>query len=300
MKRLIEICANSLDSALAAQRGGADRIELCSELCIGGVTPSYGLLSMVCEKLSSTHVNVLIRPRGGDFLYSKYEAEQVLRDILLCADLGVSGVVIGALDPYGNIDLPMCRKWVDIAHKSGLTVTFHRAIDRALDIFKATEDVISLGCERILSSGGKPSAIEGALVLQKMVSIASGRTIIMPGAGINPSNIQQLALTTGASEFHLSASRNIPSGMKVRSMLDTSSSRASAPSPASNHVGVGDGRTGAYAAAADGHIGETVADANSACSPSTASGNSDDTVSYSLTVSDEKIVREVVEIIHSF
>lgn len=212
MKRLVEICANSLESALAAQSGGADRIELCSELGIGGVTPSYGLLSMVCEKMTSVKINVLIRPRGGDFVYSQYEAEQVLRDIMLCADLGVAGVVIGALDACGNVDVKMCRPWVETAHKYGLSVTFHRAIDCAADIFSAMEDVISLGCERILSSGGRPTAMEGAQVLRTMLTSAATRTIIMPGAGISPSNIAELASLTGAAEFHLSASRLLASG----------------------------------------------------------------------------------------
>lgn len=207
MKRMIEVCANSLESAIAAQAGGAARIELCSELGVGGVTPSYGLMSLVRERIDLT-VNVLVRPRSGSFVYSAAEAEEVLRDICMCADLGADGVVIGALDACGNVNSKMCRNWVDYAHAHGLSVTFHRAIDSSADIFAALEDVIALGCDRVLTSGGKPSAAEGADVIKKMVSIASDRIIVMPGAGINPENIAQLASFTGASEFHSSASKD--------------------------------------------------------------------------------------------
>lgn len=204
MPRFIEVCSNSLESALAAQAGGASRIELCTELGLGGVTPSYGMLSLVRERVNLT-MNVLIRPRSGSFVYTAEEAEMVLRDICMCADIGADGVVIGALDENGHVDLRLCRNWTDYAHKLGLTVTFHRAIDSSADIFASLEEIISLGCDRILTSGGKPSAFEGRETIREMVSRSAGRIIIMPGAGINPGNIARLEEYTQAAEFHASA-----------------------------------------------------------------------------------------------
>ncbi len=209
---MLEICANSFESAQAAKNGGADRVELCSVLSVGGVTPSTGLITMVRRSIS-IDINVLIRPRGGDFLYNSAEKMEVLRDIEVCAELGVNGVVIGALTNKGRVDMEGCSKWVKRAHDLGLSVTFHRAIDRAVDIFEAMEEVISLGCERILTSGGFQTAIEGRDVIKKMVELAGERIIIMPGSGVNPSNIAELASYTKAPEFHFSASKTRPSGM---------------------------------------------------------------------------------------
>ncbi len=214
MKNLLEICCNSYESALAAKRGGADRIELCSVLGIGGVTPSYGTIASVQEAID-IDINVLIRPREGNFVYSDGEDKVIKRDIEMCGRMGVNGVVLGALDQAHRINLNMCREWVYLAHSCGLSVTFHRAIDVSSDILEAMEDVISLGCERILSSGGSNSAMEGVNILQKMVQQAGDRIVIMPGAGINPSNIEAIAVTTGAHEFHFSASRKSNYGTTV-------------------------------------------------------------------------------------
>jgi len=215
----IEVCSASYQSAAAAQAAGAGRIELCSALGTGGVTPSAGLLEMVISHLN-IRTNVLIRPREGDFLYSGYEAEEILRDIEYCGRLGVHGVVVGALDPEARIDTDMCREFARTARRAGLSTTFHRAIDRAADIFSALEQIMSLGYDRVLTSGGCPTAYEGMETIARMEEMThthlGGRhTLIMPGSGIKPSNIREIALRTGVSELHLSASHAYPSGMRV-------------------------------------------------------------------------------------
>lgn len=210
-----EICCGSLQSALNAQESGANRVELCSALNLGGITPSYGTIEMA-RKMLDIDINVLIRTRGGDFLYDSDEVAVMIRDIRTCASIGVQGVVIGALDPLGNIDMDCCRALVATAKNFGLSVTFHRAIDRAYDIFTALEDVIALDVDRILTSGGKPSAHEGMETISKMNQIADGRVIIMPGAGINAGNIKEIISTTGVSEVHFSGSVTYDSPMLYR------------------------------------------------------------------------------------
>lgn len=207
-----EICCGSLQSAINAQKGGAGRVELCSALSLGGITPSYATIERA-RKLLDIPINVLIRPRDGDFLYNSDEISVMIGDILSCAKLGVNGVVLGALDPFGNVDMDSCRALVATAKNCGLSVTFHRAIDRSCDIFKALEDAISLGVERILTSGGSVSAYDGMEVISQMNRIADGRVIIMPGAGINPGNIKEIVATTGVSEVHFSASVTYTSPM---------------------------------------------------------------------------------------
>ena len=214
-KLKFEICCGSLQSALNAQEAGAHRVELCSALSLGGLTPSYGTIEMA-RKMVDIDINVLIRPRQGDFLYDSDEVAVMIRDIRTCASLGVQGVVIGALDPLGNIDMDCCRALVATARNYGLSVTFHRAIDRAYDIFTALDDAIVLGVDRILTSGGKPSAHEGVETIAKMNQIADGRVIIMPGAGINSGNIKEIISTTGVSEVHFSGSVTYDSPMLYR------------------------------------------------------------------------------------
>lgn len=205
MKRRLEICAATIVSALNAQKAGADRIELCSVLAAGGVTPSCGTIRTAREKLN-IDINVLIRPRPWDFVYNDAEAEEIIRDIEFCADMKVNGVVIGALTPEGEVDKYLTREWIRYAHKRGLSFTYHRAIDCSVDIMQATSDVMELGADRILSSGGCANAFDGKETLRRMVQIAGDRTIIMPGSGINPDNIAQIAEYTGARELHFSAS----------------------------------------------------------------------------------------------
>ena len=210
-----EICCGSLQSALNAQEAGANRVELCSALSLGGLTPSYGFIELARKRLK-IDVNVLIRPRQGDFLYDSDEVAVMIRDITACAQMGVNGVVIGALDPFGNVDADACRAMVAVAKHHGMSVTFHRAIDRACNIMAALEDVISLGADRVLSSGGKPTSLEGVETLARMNAAAAGRIIIMPGGGVNAGNIGEILKGSGAEEIHFSGSETIQSEMIYR------------------------------------------------------------------------------------
>jgi len=214
----IEICAGSLESCKVAERAGAQRVELCSVLSLGGVTPSYGVISLARREIS-IDINVLIRPRQGDLLYSREDMEVMIRDIEMCGQLNVAGIVIGALDKYGNVDMEFCRPLIEAALKHSLSVTFHRAIDVSRDIFQSLESVIALGAHRVLTSGGAQTAFEAIPTLKKMNEIAAGRVIIMPGSGINASNISAIIEQTGVSEIHLSASENIPSASLHRPPL---------------------------------------------------------------------------------
>lgn len=205
---LLEVAANSVASAIAAQAGGAGRVELCAALESGGLTPSHAQVALARERLRIP-LYVLIRPRAGDFLYSDDECETMLRDIEACAALGCDGVVVGALDADGDVDRARCAALVAAAGNMG--VTFHRAIDVSRDPLRALEDAIALGCERVLSSGAQPGAPAGAAMLREMVQRAAGRIVVMPGAGIDAGNIAALREATGAREFHASAKAALPS-----------------------------------------------------------------------------------------
>lgn len=207
---LLEICVDSLESALAAQAGGADRIELCSALECGGLTPPAGLLKMVREMLAIP-LQVLIRPRNGDFCYSEREFEVMREDILFAKQNGAEGVVIGMLLPDGRIDTARTKALVETARP--MSVTFHRAFDFSRDPYQALEDIISTGSDRILSSGQAQSALMGVSLLSELVALAKTRIIIMPGAGINSGNVQRILEQTKAREIHLSASKLIDSRM---------------------------------------------------------------------------------------
>ena len=215
MVKSVEVCVNSFESAVAAQKGGADRVELCSVLPVGGVTPSYGMIRCCKDYLEGVDINVLIRPRSGDFCYNRYEIDEIRRDIEFCGELGLNGVVIGALTPDGNVDMKLCAELIDLARKYALSVTFHRAIDRAADIYRALDDVIELGADRILTSGGAVSAPDGCETLRNMVIQAAGRINIMAGAGIRPDNVGYLVQKTGVPEVHLSATVSRESQMRV-------------------------------------------------------------------------------------
>lgn len=210
---VLEICAGSVTSCLAAQEGGASRVEFCDNLLEGGATPSYGAIASAREKLQ-IQLNVIIRPRGGDFLYSNVEFDVMERDILACKQLGVDGVVIGLLTADGDIDVPRTRHLVELA--ASMPVTFHRAFDVARDPFEALEDVISTGCNRLLTSGQEASAPEGAALLSKLREAAGERLVIMPGAGVRVNNIAQLVAQTGCVEYHTSGRAPFPSGMRYR------------------------------------------------------------------------------------
>ncbi|WP_266182432.1 copper homeostasis protein CutC [Dyella humicola] len=209
---LLEVAANSLASALAAQAGGAGRIELCTALELGGLTPSHAQIALVRERVRLP-LYVLIRPRAGDFLYSDLDVETMRRDVEACATLGCDGVVIGSLDVEGDVDMARCRELVAAAGRMG--VTFHRAFDMARDPSRALEDVIALGAERLLTSGGASSAMEGAAHIRALIEQAGDRLTVMPGAGIAPGNIATLRTLTDAKEFHASAKRELPSAVRM-------------------------------------------------------------------------------------
>jgi copper homeostasis protein len=209
----MEVCANSVGSAMAAQEGGAKRVELCASLSEGGTTPSYAEIKLAKELLDIA-VFPIIRPRGGDFLYTDLEFELMKEDIRVCKSLACEGVVIGILTAAGKVDKIRCAELIELARP--MKVTFHRAFDMTANLEEALEDVIDLGAARILTSGGRSSAIAGAETIARLVSIAAGRIVIMPGAGINPANVRDLIRITGASAFHASARHQVSSKMLFR------------------------------------------------------------------------------------
>jgi len=206
----LEIAAGSVSCALGAQQGGANRVELFQALELGGLTPSYATLALARERLD-IELYVLIRPRAGDFCYDGIDTETMLRDIEHCVQLGCDGVVIGALDADGQVDVPLCRTLVSAAGPLG--VTFHRAFDAVRDQHQALETVIELGCERILTSGAVAGAPHAMDTLAALVQTAAGRISIMPGAGITANNLAALVQATGAREYHASAKTVHISGM---------------------------------------------------------------------------------------
>lgn len=206
--RKIEICCSSLEEVLQAERAGAYRVELCSAIALGGLTPSYGVISSVVESVKTIKVNVLIRVREGGFCYNEEEIDAMCRDIEFCRKAGVDGVVIGALTAQGDIDMKACGKMIEAAQ--GMSITFHRAFDVCSNCEKALEDIISLGCDRLLTSGMEQDAEQGAKHIAELVEQAKGRIIIMPGAGIRPNNIAWIEEMTAATEFHSTAATNIP------------------------------------------------------------------------------------------
>lgn len=208
LRALLEIAANSLDSAFAAQAGGADRIELCAGLELGGLTPSPGLVEQARERVRIP-IYVLIRPRAGDCVYSEAEFDTMRRDVEHCVALGCDGVVIGALGDDGGLDRANLRGL--IAAAGGRGVTLHRAFDLCPDLSAALEDAIALGCERVLTSGGAPNALAGAATIQRLVAQAGDRIRVMPGAGIDARNVAAIRTRTGANEFHASAKRQLTS-----------------------------------------------------------------------------------------
>ncbi|HTE02250.1 MAG TPA: copper homeostasis protein CutC [Mucilaginibacter sp.] len=211
----LEVCANSLTSALAAQDGGAVRVELCDNLNEGGTTPSHGQILMA-RKLLNIKLYPLIRPREGDFLYNDLEFEIMKADIKHCIDAGCDGIVIGMLNADGTIDKQRCSELLYMAKHRGLGITFHRAFDMCTDLNKGLEDIIEMGFERILTSGGKSTAMEGANVIAHLIEQAAGRIIIMPGSGINETNVADLIHFTKATEIHSSARSTVKSKMDFR------------------------------------------------------------------------------------
>jgi copper homeostasis protein len=212
-KILIEACVGSVVSAVEAAAGGADRVELCDNLHDGGTTPSIGAMATACRHLD-IDVNAIIRPRGGDFLYSDLELEIMKEDIQQARELGINGIVFGILRADGTIDTDHCRQIIGLC--GGLSTTFHRAFDMTADPFAALETLVELGVDRVLTSGQRPSAMAGIDLLTDLVERAGDRIIVMPGVGIDSGNIEQLIQTTGAREYHVFARTAHASGMQYR------------------------------------------------------------------------------------
>ena len=201
-KRKLEICCYSLESAIAAEKSGADRIELCDNYSEGGTTHSYATIKYSIEKLKIP-VNVIIRPRGGDFLYSDIEYDIMKQDILVCKKLGVNGVVIGFLTSDGEIDIVKTKEVIEMSKP--MEVTFHRAFDMCKDHLKALSQLKNIGITRVLTSGAKNTALEGINLLADLVTESQNEIIIMPGSGVNENNLSELIEHTNALEFHSSA-----------------------------------------------------------------------------------------------
>lgn len=199
---LLEICCFNLQSALIAQKAGAHRVELCADPWDGGTTPSAGVIKAVRKKLQIP-LFPIIRPRGGNFLYSKDEFEIMQLDIAVCKQAGCDGIVTGMLLKNGKVDKESCSRQVELAYP--MEVTFHRAFDRVLDPLEALDEIIDTGCQRILTSGQRPTAVEGEALIKELIRKTEDRISIIPGSGVRASNILELARTTGASEFHTSA-----------------------------------------------------------------------------------------------
>ncbi|MES2418806.1 MAG: copper homeostasis protein CutC [Bacteroidota bacterium] len=209
----LEVCANSLASALAAQEGGAVRVELCENMAEGGTTPSYAQIKLCKEKLN-IEVWPIVRPRGGDFLYSEDEFELMKTDLQICKTLNCEGAVIGILTANGEIDQKRCAELIELAYP--MPLAFHRAFDLCANMEKAIEDLIKLSFVRVLTSGGAENALQGAETIAKLVKQAKCRIEIMPGAGINPHNILEIKEKTAAKTFHASARIKINSKMQYR------------------------------------------------------------------------------------
>ena len=212
-KILFEACVDSVDAAVAAQQGGADRVELCADLLEGGCTPSAGTVLVARQRLS-IRMHVIIRPRGGDFCFSEAEFETMKADVAFAKQAGADGVVIGILNPDGTVDEPRTRALIEIARP--LKVTFHRAFDMARDPFEALETLISLGVDRILTSGQEVSVLEGLDLISELVKRAGDRIIIMPGGGITPRNLSKILAASGVKEVHAAALSLVDGQMRFR------------------------------------------------------------------------------------
>ncbi len=210
---LIEACVNSAISAIEAQKGGANRVELCENLHDGGTTPSTGAIALARKKIT-IDLFVMIRPRGGDFLYSDNEFEIMKEDVLVAKALGADGVVFGILHPDGTIDKARMTTLIELAHP--MRITCHRAFDMTANPFNALEDLINLGVERILTSGQKPTAMEGSILIMKLIEQSNGRIIIMPGSGVKEHNVVELIKTTGAKEVHVHLDKQKSSEMTFK------------------------------------------------------------------------------------
>ena len=207
----LEVCVEAVEAAIAAERGGAHRIELCSALLEGGLTPSYGLVLQTLKQLTIP-VYVMIRPRGGDFLYSAMEFKIMRQDILQAKSLGAAGVVLGILTADGRIDVERTRELVQLARP--MQVTFHRAFDRSANLLQSLEDVIATGADRILTSGGATVVTAGTEQAAAVFRQAAGRIAIMAGSGVNASNVRSIMQRTGILHYHASLRKPMESAMQ--------------------------------------------------------------------------------------
>jgi copper homeostasis protein len=210
---LIEVLVESVESARAAVAGGADRLEVCQNLFEGGTTPSHGLVAAIRDAVR-VPIHVMLRPRGGDFCYSDDEFDVMCRDLRAFRELRIEGVVLGILRPDGTIDTERTARLAALARP--LAVTFHRAIDMTRDVFGALETLVGLGIERVLTSGGEATVLEGEDVIAEMVRRAAGRIVVMPGGGIRERNVVRVVRATGAREIHVSGSKSVASRMEFR------------------------------------------------------------------------------------
>jgi copper homeostasis protein len=214
MPFLLEVIAFDLVSCAVAANAGAHRIELCANPPEGGTTPSLGMMNLA-RQITPLPLFPIIRPRGGDFLYTEDEFACMQRDIQMAKQIGCDGVVLGMLKSDGNIDRERTARLVDLAYP--MEVTFHRAFDRARNPLEALESIIQIGCTRVLTSGQHPTALEGSEIIRQMIEAADERIIIMPGSGVRSSNLESLHEQTGATEFHSSARTQVASAMKYNS-----------------------------------------------------------------------------------
>ncbi len=212
MRRILEVCCGDTESVMAAKDGGADRVELCCALGEGGLTPSYGQVQMAMT--AGIPVNVLIRPRRGDFNYSPADVRTMTGDIVMANTLGVNGVVVGALTPDGDIDVETVQALIEEA--DGMQLTFHRAFDLCRDSQEALETLIELGFDNVLTSGLRPNALEGVGNLARLVEQARGRINIMAGCGVTPGNVAEIIRISGISSIHSTCSGMVESGMRYR------------------------------------------------------------------------------------
>ncbi|MFI0453088.1 copper homeostasis protein CutC [Actinomadura sp. 6N118] len=203
MSLTYEICIDSVEGAIAAEQAGADRVELCAALFDGGITPSLGTVRAAVAAVSSIRVHVIIRPRGGDFIFDAHEVDAMEHDVALAREAGAHGVVIGALTPEGDVDRAVTTRLITAA--DGLPITFHRAFDMAADPFAALETLIDLGVDRVLTSGQEVSVLEGSPLIAELVRRAGDRIVVMPGGGVTERNVARIVTETGVKEIHFAA-----------------------------------------------------------------------------------------------
>lgn len=210
LKLCYEVCVESADGVRAAAAAGADRIELCANLAVGGTTPAVGLIERAVRaaRAAGMATHVLIRPRGGDFIYSADDEDVMTRDIRAAKEAGADGVVVGALTPSGAVDVPLTARLISVARP--LSVTFHRAFDETANPAAAFTDVLELGADRLLTSGGAPTALEGADMIKSLTVRGDGRIIVMAGGGVTEDTAAQVVRRAGVRELHFSARASAP------------------------------------------------------------------------------------------